>query len=104
MAHLFHNEEWSHGLRDLSDLDLLLRHFDATSAFWEVLVERSRELDLTRPLYYGLHQVNVVLGTPVPMAALQASRRFAPPWPCARSWRGSGRMRFDRRIGPQRTL
>jgi hypothetical protein len=81
MAHLFHNEEWSHGLRDLSDLDLLLRHFGATAGFWNQLIERARELDLTRPLYYGLHQAHTILGTPVPTESLQASRGLAPPWP-----------------------
>ena len=33
MAHLFHNEEMSSGLRDLSDLDLLLRHFGTRRGF-----------------------------------------------------------------------
>jgi len=81
MAHLFHNEELSHGLRDLSDLDLLLRHFGARPDFWEHVVERARELDLARPLYYGLHQAHTILGTPVPTATLETSRRNAPPWP-----------------------
>jgi len=80
IAHLFHNEEWSHGLRDLSDLDLLLRHFGQTVGFWDQLVERARELDLTRPLFYGLHQTHTILGTPVPGEWLQVSRGFAPPW------------------------
>jgi hypothetical protein len=50
MSHLFYNEEWSHGLRDLSDLDLLLRHFSATAGFWEQLIGRARGVDLTRNL------------------------------------------------------
>lgn len=81
MAHLFHNEEMSHGLRDLSDLDLLMRHFGDRPGFWEQLLGRSRELDLERPLYYGLHQARAVLGTPVPISTLQMSRRAAPRWP-----------------------
>lgn len=88
MTHLFHNEEWSHGLRDLSDLDLLLRHFGATTGFWEQLVERARELDLTRPLYYALHQAHNILNTPVPARPLQLSREFAPPWPLRRLMEG----------------
>jgi Uncharacterised nucleotidyltransferase len=81
MAHLFHNEEWSHGLRDLSDLDLLLRHFGTTPGFWQHLVARAVELDLARPLYYGLDQTHGILGTPVPTSTLEATRPFAPPWP-----------------------
>ncbi len=81
MAHLFHNEELSHGLRDLSDLDLLLRQFGTRPGFWEQLLRRAQELDLARPVYYGLHQAHAILGTPVPAAALEGSRRFSPPWP-----------------------
>jgi hypothetical protein len=81
MAHLFHNEDMSHGLRDLSDLDLLMRHFGDRPGFWEQLVERSRELDLERPLYYGLHQAHAILDTPVPILTLQMSTAAAPPWP-----------------------
>src|SRR5581483_1442714 len=32
-THLFHNEELTHGLRDLVDLDALLRHFGRDAAF-----------------------------------------------------------------------
>jgi hypothetical protein len=81
MSHLLHNDDLSHGLRDLSDLDLLLRHFSATAGFWEQLVVRAKELELLRPLYYGLHQVQRVFRTPVPVATLRTTRSFAPWWP-----------------------
>ena len=81
MTHLFHNEDLSRGLRDLSDLDLLMRHFGDRRGFWDQLLERSRELDLERPLYYGLHQAHAILGTPVPPSTLERSKRAAPPWP-----------------------
>ena len=81
MAHLFHNEDMSRGLRDLSDLDLLMRHFADRPGFWNQLLERSRELDLERPLYYGLRQANAILGTPVPSSVLEVSRHAAPGWP-----------------------
>lgn len=84
MTHLFHNEELSHGLRDLSDLDLLLREFSAADpGFWTRLVERAAALDLARPLYYGLRCTQRLLGTPVPAAAQQASAAAAPPAPLA---------------------
>lgn len=78
MTHLFHNEELSRGLRDLSDLDRLLRHFSGALGFWDELLARAEMLGLARPLYYGLHQVNAVLGTPVAASALVASRRAGP--------------------------
>jgi hypothetical protein len=69
MAHLFHNEEFSQGLRDLADLDSLLRHFGGQPGFWEQLPDRAVELDLSRPLYYGLRHARRLFGTPVPRAA-----------------------------------
>lgn len=81
MTHLLHNEELSHGLRDLSDLDLLLRHFGATVDFWTELVERAREMDLARPLHYALHSAHRILGTPVPQHTLAAAAQAAPAWP-----------------------
>ena len=94
MTHLFQNEDLSRGLRALSDLDLLLRHFGATTAYWDRLVERARELELTRPLYYGLRQAQRILGTPVPAATLQA----AQPFRFEASWIDSGLVRFAHRI------
>jgi len=84
MTHLFHNEELSHGLRDLSDLDLLLRHFATAAGFWPALTARARELDLARPLYYGLRHVHRLLGTPVPAEALTAIAADGPRWPLNR--------------------
>ena len=81
MTHLLHNEELSHGLRDLSDLDLLLRHFGAAPDFWIELVERAREMDLARPLHYGLRCAHRILGTPVPECTLAEAARDAPAWP-----------------------
>lgn len=81
MAHLFHNEELSHGLRDLSDLDLLLRHHAAEPGFWPALTLRAQELDLERPLHYGLNQTHRLLGTPVPQDRLDVVRAMGPGWP-----------------------
>ncbi len=79
MAHLFLNEELSHGLRDLSDLDLLLRHFSRDSGFWGALTMRAVELSLTRPVFYGLRYTTMILGTPVPGEVIEESHRYAPP-------------------------
>ena len=78
MTHLFHNDDLSRGLRDLSDLDLLLRHFVLDSNCWHALVDRGKALDLLRPLYYGLVCTRRILGTPVPDAAVQACGTAAP--------------------------
>lgn len=71
-VHLFNEGEFAHGLRDLSDLDLLLRHFSEDPSFWAELTDRAGEFDLERPLYFALRHVSRVLGTPVPVTAFKS--------------------------------
>jgi hypothetical protein len=78
-THLFFNEEFSHGLRDLTDMDSLLRHFGAQPGFWDRLTTRAGELDLARPLYYALRYAKQVLSTPVPPTTLDAAASGRPP-------------------------
>ncbi|MGZ5790424.1 MAG: nucleotidyltransferase domain-containing protein [Burkholderiaceae bacterium] len=77
-AHLFHNEQLDHGLRDLVDLDCLLRHFNDAPSFWIELAARAQELDLTRSLFYALRYATQILQTPVPPSVLQASQVGRP--------------------------
>jgi hypothetical protein len=65
-THLLHEGEWEHGLRDLVDLDSLLRRHAAHPAFWDALLARAAELSLGRPLFYGLSLCRRYLHTPVP--------------------------------------
>lgn len=65
-THLFHEGEWTHGLRDLVDLDALLSQSTADLAFWPALLQRADALGLGRPLYYGLSLCRQLLDTPVP--------------------------------------
>ena len=81
-AHLFQDGDLAGGLRDLIDLDDLLRHFGRTEPqFWQQLVRRAERVDLCRPLYYALRFTHMLLGTPVPQAALAAAARWRPQWP-----------------------
>jgi hypothetical protein len=77
-CHLFHEEELEKGLRDLSDLDLLLRDFAALPDFWPALLARAREMDLERVVFYALRFSTQLLGTPVPPEVLQGAARLAP--------------------------
>ena len=83
-THLFHNEELTHGLRDLVDIDALLAHFgQAGRSFWRTLVARAEELDLGRPLYYALRFTSRLLGTLVPDDIAADVARLAPAGPIA---------------------
>jgi hypothetical protein len=65
-CHLFHASEMEHGLRDLGDIDSLLRHFSSKPAFWSELIKRAQELELSRPLFYALRYSTQLLHTPLP--------------------------------------
>lgn len=81
-AHLFHEGEFDHGLRDLLDLDRLLRHFAESegATFFPALARRAREMGLQRPLFYALRYTHRLLGTPVPEGF---SRELLPRRPSA---------------------
>lgn len=73
-VHMFHEGETDNLLRDLSDLDLLLRHFGAADpAFWDRLHERAARQGLQMPLRLALRYASQLLATPVPPALLAAT-------------------------------
>lgn len=80
-THLFHEGEWGHGLRDLVDLDALLRHFGHNDSFWETLEARAKTLDLSLPLNYALHFTQTLLGTPIGAGKTQAKVPGRPNGP-----------------------
>lgn len=78
-THLFHDGELENGLRDLVDLDGLLRYFGSNHTdFWHNLVARAQELDLTRPLFYALRYTTRLLHTSVPPEVLDSAKIGAP--------------------------
>lgn len=78
MTHLFLNDDVSHALRDLSDLELLLGHFGTEPSFWNGLVDRAALLDLTRPLYYGARYTSRVWGRDPPEEVSRRLQGHAP--------------------------
>jgi hypothetical protein len=73
-CHLFFGGEFENGLRDISDLDLLLREFATGDAdFWRNLLVRADELGLEQPLFYALRYTAKILETPVPEEILRQS-------------------------------
>lgn len=65
-THLFHDGELEHGLRDLVDMDALIRQFSMQPQFFATLIERAGALDLGRPLHYALTYCQLFLLTPIP--------------------------------------
>ncbi len=67
VVHLFHDSDCGNRLRDLVDIDGLLRHFSADDRdFWRRLTERAKAHGLERPLTYAVHVSHRLLHTPVP--------------------------------------
>jgi hypothetical protein len=78
-VHLFHDGEIAGAVRDLADLDGLLRHFSLTPAFWDDLSTEAQALGLERPLYYAVRYAARVFGTPVPPASARSVESWGPP-------------------------
>ena len=75
-SHLFHDGELEHGLRDLADIVALLNQFSEQPHFFEVLIDRAIEHELTYPLYYALKYSAVFLRITLPANALAKLARF----------------------------
>lgn len=82
MAHLMTGSDLADALRELVDIDDLLRHFaQHEPGFWTSFWTRAEALDLARPAFYALRQAHRWLDTPVPPELLAAARAGAPPSP-----------------------
>lgn len=78
-SHLFLDAEPSDRLRDLVDLDGLLRHFGALlPGFWDELPQRATALGLAEPLALACHFTRSWLATPIPEATRRQIERFGP--------------------------
>jgi hypothetical protein len=97
-THLFCNEDVGNSLRDLVDLDSLLRDFAQKRDFWPRLTTRAAELGLTRPLYYALRYAVRILDTPVPARVQSAAEMGRPP----AALRGLMDALFMRTLQPER--
>ena len=73
-AHLFADGDLSGGLRNLWDIDRLLRQFGGDAGFWLRLAERARLHQLSRPVALALRLSARLFGTPVDRAVAGRSR------------------------------
>ena len=78
-AHLFHDGEVAGAIRDLVDLDQLLRWFGRDDGFWYSFRQETPALDLVRPAYYALRYARRWFGTPLPDNVVAEMTAWAPP-------------------------
>jgi hypothetical protein len=66
ITHLVHEGELHNGLRDLVDIDTMLRGFPAQQGFWQRFTEAVDQHGLALPVAFGLALAQRFLATPVP--------------------------------------
>jgi len=76
-VHCFHDGDLALRIRELVDIDALLRESAAEDGFWTRLLARAEALGLQRPLWYGLHFATGLMACPVPEAVMAGLPR--PP-------------------------
>lgn len=81
--HCFHDGDLGLRLREVVDIDGLLRTFAERPGFWERLVRRALKLGVHRPLWYALHFAAEWLQHPVPRHAMDV---LPVPSNSARRW------------------
>lgn len=80
-VHLFQEGEFGHGLRDLLDLDDLIKHFSGQDRqFWSDLLARAQELGLCIPLSHALTQLHRLFATAPPTALAAQFAAIRPGW------------------------
>jgi len=77
-THLFIYSDFHYAIRDLTDLDNLVRHFGEVQGFWNKLISRAEELNLITPCFYGIRYVQRYFGTPVPDDVNRNISRWRP--------------------------
>lgn len=78
-THLFHEGEFRSGLRDLWDLDRLLQHYgEYEPEFWDKLLPRAIDLNLSESLFYALRYSAYFFQTPVPSLVKQTAATLKP--------------------------
>ncbi len=82
-VHLFY--DGAAAIRDLADIDCLVRYFATAEAdFWPALLDDARELDLERSAFYALRYAHRILATPIPHEFWAELERAAPARPVLR--------------------
>ncbi len=77
-AHLFQDSDCIERLRDLLDIDALIREHAATEPAWAALLARARLHGLGRPLAYATRYCSAWLGTPIPDDVASELARLGP--------------------------
>ncbi len=82
VVHLFMEGEFDKGLRDLSDIDLLIRQHCLGESDWVEVSKRAADLGVGRLWYYALVSCQIIFHTLIPVKVLEDCRKdYALPKP-----------------------
>jgi hypothetical protein len=76
--HMFQMRDIEDSLRDVGDIDLLLREFSREPGFWSQLLERAAQFEIGRCLFYAIELCRQWYDTPIPEAVLGDMQRWKP--------------------------
>lgn len=80
MTHLMFDGDLADKLRDLVDIHDMAKHFSSEDAkYWEKLSQRAVELDLTRPAYYSIRYIRMLLSDPIDDEVFSRAEEWSPP-------------------------
>jgi len=66
ITHLVHEGELHNGLRDLCDIDCMVRSFQSLPSFWSRFTACTSGNDLASPVWFGLKLAKKFFNTPIP--------------------------------------
>jgi len=78
---MFQDGDLARGIRELSDIDGLIRAFSGIPRFFDALVERAQEMDMRRPVFYALRYTQEFLKAPIPEHVISGIQSWAPSQP-----------------------
>jgi hypothetical protein len=82
-VHLFRNGNFKHAIRDLWDVDRLVRHFSSQPGFGERLRDRVAQFRMASPCYFALTSARELFNTPSPSVVDGSLESWKPAWPRA---------------------
>ena len=78
LVHLFFQEEFSHGFRDLSDLNILFTHHGQEAGYWKELIDLAQACGFEFELFLACRYTNRVFNTVIPEQVATRLARLEP--------------------------
>lgn len=76
--HLFYQEEYHHGFRDLADLHMMFNEFGQTDSYWQKLYDLATNSDFKLELALACRYSKLIFDTDIPQAFLDKTQALLP--------------------------